>query len=304
MENKTTSLASGRRLALVDCNNFFCSCERVFDPSLMGKPVVVLSNNDGCIISRSEEAKALGILAMAHGSHWNALTEDIDGVINSLSGYIQNGLPVMEIGESLANQRFMYFRGKEEPLSIVFLLESKPENHEVLSFYPVAWSGEINTLEVQNVDELDNDGDECVEGVVNATINDEREITFFAPFFQKEKHRLLAGNRFEFELSAIAYMVQKGQSEITVTEGPMLDLERNRRKEELGFDPASVTSVIHMGFIHARQDVIKNKNRIFRVIEPCKCKKDAKTQRIQMRFAEVGLGRSICLPAKTSADFK
>ena len=49
------------RLALVDCNNFFCSCERVFNPALNGKPVVVLSNNDGCIISRSEEAKALGI---------------------------------------------------------------------------------------------------------------------------------------------------------------------------------------------------------------------------------------------------
>ena len=49
------------RLALVDCNNFFCSCERVFDPSLIGVPVVILSNNDGCIISRSEEAKALGI---------------------------------------------------------------------------------------------------------------------------------------------------------------------------------------------------------------------------------------------------
>ena len=49
------------RLALVDCNNFFCSCERVFNPALNGVPVVVLSNNDGCIISRSEEAKALGI---------------------------------------------------------------------------------------------------------------------------------------------------------------------------------------------------------------------------------------------------
>ena len=49
------------RIALVDCNNFFCSCERVFNPALMGKPIVVLSNNDGCIISRSDEAKALGI---------------------------------------------------------------------------------------------------------------------------------------------------------------------------------------------------------------------------------------------------
>ncbi len=47
--------------ALVDCNNFYVSCELVFNPSLRGKPVVVLSNNDGCVISRSQEAKALGI---------------------------------------------------------------------------------------------------------------------------------------------------------------------------------------------------------------------------------------------------
>lgn len=47
--------------ALVDCNNFYASCERVFNPSLNGKPVVVLSNNDGCVIARSNEAKALGI---------------------------------------------------------------------------------------------------------------------------------------------------------------------------------------------------------------------------------------------------
>lgn len=48
--------------ALVDCNNFYVSCERNFDPSLKGKPVVVLSNNDGCVIARSDEAKALGIV--------------------------------------------------------------------------------------------------------------------------------------------------------------------------------------------------------------------------------------------------
>ncbi|HZZ75016.1 MAG TPA: SOS mutagenesis and repair protein UmuC, partial [Puia sp.] len=47
--------------ALVDCHNFYCSCERVFNPKLEGRPVIVLSNNDGCAISRSEEAKALGI---------------------------------------------------------------------------------------------------------------------------------------------------------------------------------------------------------------------------------------------------
>ncbi len=47
--------------ALVDCNNFYASCERVFNPSLNGKPIVVLSNNDGCVIARSNEAKSLGI---------------------------------------------------------------------------------------------------------------------------------------------------------------------------------------------------------------------------------------------------
>ncbi|MCA1869195.1 Y-family DNA polymerase [Agrobacterium genomosp. 3] len=48
-------------IALIDCNNFYVSCERLFDPSLRGKPVVVLSNNDGCAVARSDEAKALGI---------------------------------------------------------------------------------------------------------------------------------------------------------------------------------------------------------------------------------------------------
>src|SRR5579872_1228753 len=47
--------------ALIDCNNFFVSCERVFRPDLEGKPVVVLSSNDGCAVARSNEAKALGI---------------------------------------------------------------------------------------------------------------------------------------------------------------------------------------------------------------------------------------------------
>jgi DNA polymerase V len=47
--------------ALVDCNNFYASCERVFQPRLNGRPVIVLSNNDGCVIARSNEAKALGL---------------------------------------------------------------------------------------------------------------------------------------------------------------------------------------------------------------------------------------------------
>src|SRR5688572_12620641 len=50
-----------RVFALVDCNNFFVSCERVFRPDLWDKPVAVLSNNDGCIVARSNEVKLLGV---------------------------------------------------------------------------------------------------------------------------------------------------------------------------------------------------------------------------------------------------
>ena len=47
--------------ALIDCDNFYASCERVFQPDLIDKPIVVLSNNDGCVIALSNEAKSLGI---------------------------------------------------------------------------------------------------------------------------------------------------------------------------------------------------------------------------------------------------
>ena len=55
------ALPTDRAIALVDGNNFYVSCERVFNPKLEGKPLVILSNNDGCIVSRSQEARALGI---------------------------------------------------------------------------------------------------------------------------------------------------------------------------------------------------------------------------------------------------
>lgn len=58
--------------ALVDCNNFFVSCIRVFDPQLEGKPVVALSSNDGCVVARSNEAKALGIPMGAPAFKWRA----------------------------------------------------------------------------------------------------------------------------------------------------------------------------------------------------------------------------------------
>jgi len=68
--------------ALVDCNSFYCSCERVFQPRLEGAPVVVLSNNDGCVVSRTAEAKALGI---AMGEVWHLARPELTAGVHVFS---------------------------------------------------------------------------------------------------------------------------------------------------------------------------------------------------------------------------
>lgn len=75
-----------RLYALIDCNSFYCSCERICEPSLKRRPVVVLSNNDGCVIARTTEAKALGI---AMGAPYFQLREQLahDGVAVRSSNY-------------------------------------------------------------------------------------------------------------------------------------------------------------------------------------------------------------------------
>ncbi len=77
-------------VALVDCNNFYVSCERVFDPRLQGVPVVVLSNNDGCAVARSDEVKALGI---GMGEPWFRMTDIArqHGIVALSSNYVLYG---------------------------------------------------------------------------------------------------------------------------------------------------------------------------------------------------------------------
>ena len=62
-EEKKGEKKNRRHVGIIDCDNCYVSCERVFRPDLEGKPVVVLSNNDGCVVARSNEAKALGVKA-------------------------------------------------------------------------------------------------------------------------------------------------------------------------------------------------------------------------------------------------
>ncbi|HBS88260.1 MAG: SOS mutagenesis and repair protein UmuC [Bacteroidetes bacterium GWF2_38_335] len=111
-------------IALCDCNNFYVSCERVFNPSLEGKPVVVLSNNDGCIISRSNEVKELGIkmaqpafyikdLIKKHNiqlfsSNYTLYGDMSQRVMNILSGFT----PLMEIYS--IDEAFLDFTGITE----------------------------------------------------------------------------------------------------------------------------------------------------------------------------------------------
>ena len=84
------TLAVATPIALVDCNNFYASCERLFQPDLRSRPLVVLSNNDGCVIARSNEAKALGI---AMGAPWHLSKQKFakHGVIVRSSNYTLYG---------------------------------------------------------------------------------------------------------------------------------------------------------------------------------------------------------------------
>ena len=105
-------------LALVDCNNFYVSCERIFRPDLARVPMVVLSNNDGCVVSRSNEAKALGVkmgqpwfecqpLAQAHGilamSSNYALYADMSNRVMRILGEFSPNQEVYSIDESFVD---------------------------------------------------------------------------------------------------------------------------------------------------------------------------------------------------------
>ena len=114
--------------ALVDCNNFYVSCERVFNPRLRKRPVVVLSNNDGCVVARSEEARALGIgmgepffqckgLLQRHGgvalsSNYTLYADMSTRVMDVLSTFI----PDVEIYS--IDEAFLFFSYAADPVAL------------------------------------------------------------------------------------------------------------------------------------------------------------------------------------------
>ena len=91
-----------QQIALVDCNSFYASAERVFDPALEGRPVVVLSNNDGCAVALSAEAKRLGI---PMGEPWFKLEPDAArlGLVARSSNYELYG----DLSSRVMNRRLL-----------------------------------------------------------------------------------------------------------------------------------------------------------------------------------------------------
>lgn len=103
-------MSGDKVFALLDGNNFYASCERVFNPKLIGRPVVVLSNNDGCAIARSEEAKALGIKMGAPWFQIRHLEQDA-GLVALSANFVLYGdmsARMMEIAETLGCGQEVY----------------------------------------------------------------------------------------------------------------------------------------------------------------------------------------------------
>lgn len=115
-------------LALVDCNNFYASCERVFNPQLHHKPIVILSNNDGCVIARSNEAKALGIPMGAPAFQYQELFKKHKVVVCS-SNYVLYGDMSHRVMSTLAQ-----FTPDLQIYSIdeAFLLLDQPQDAKVI----------------------------------------------------------------------------------------------------------------------------------------------------------------------------
>lgn len=121
--------------ALVDCNNFYASCERLFRPELKGRPVVVLSNNDGCVIARSSEAKALGIPMGAPAFQWERrfrasgvavfssnfpLYGDLSSRIMTLLADMAPGVEVYSIDEA-----FLDLSGVADPMALCHAIRER-----------------------------------------------------------------------------------------------------------------------------------------------------------------------------------
>lgn len=107
--------------ALIDCNNFYASCERVFNPNLQGEPLAILSNNDGCVISRSDEAKAIGLPMGAPIFKWEGFCKANNIIVLSSNYPLYGDMSsrVMKILEQFApdvevysiDEAFVEFRG-------------------------------------------------------------------------------------------------------------------------------------------------------------------------------------------------
>lgn len=123
--------------ALLDCNNFYVSCERVFDPSLLGRPTIVLSNNDGCAIARSNEAKALGVKMGQPVHHLQGLIKAKNIAVrsanftlygdlsNRVMSIIQAFFPEVEVYS--IDEAFIQWQTSEHPVKIMTALKQTVE---------------------------------------------------------------------------------------------------------------------------------------------------------------------------------
>ena len=125
--------------ALVDCNNFYASCERLFRPGLKARPVVVLSNNDGCVISRSAEAKALGIPMGAPAYQWEhvfrkqgiAVFSSNYALYGDLSNRVMNVLADMapRVEQYSIDEAFLDISGIAEPFALCRAIRERVGRH-------------------------------------------------------------------------------------------------------------------------------------------------------------------------------
>jgi DNA polymerase V len=118
--------------ALIDCNNFYASCQRVFRPDLVGKPIVVLSNNDGCVIARSNEAKELGVPMGAVAYQYEKLFEEKNIIVFSANFALYGDM----------SQRVMNILGEYSPEMEIYSIDEAFLKFDGFRFFNLQSMGE------------------------------------------------------------------------------------------------------------------------------------------------------------------
>ena len=182
---------------------------------------------------------------MNHGSHWHAIFDDDESIIEWIRQLLTNGhLGQLQPADAPGQSRFRYLLGPDQPLAGTGIVRLGEESNEFVCCFPTLLDCAENELETFSTDPVEDEDYGELEGLVTAITHDGTEITFCCPTWLAVRAAMEVGGRYKFGLAALAYTLERAVTEIVLTEGSLFEMEKKRRMDEdPDFDSNTFTSV-------------------------------------------------------------